>query len=231
MTDAAISVRSGVHRKDVRVLSKPAADNPSESAADKPRALSLAGQVYTVWTTDARYRNATGEPVALPLTGPAPSFDTLVRSVSTDFSRRTVLDELVRLGLVEEIEGMVAPQAAAMVPSQAYAESLQFLTENVRDHLDAGMNNLRAVVDGEPAPFLEHSMYAEGISDASIEQLANLARQLWKPAFNQVVDAARQRFELDRQNGHTGRVRYGVYVYSEPDQPVAPARRSARKKK
>ena len=220
-TDAAISVRSGLHRKDVRALGQ----EPTQADEVAPvRALSLASQVYTVWTTDARYRNAAGDAMPLPVTGPAPSFDSLVAGVSKDFSRRTVLDELVRLGLVDEEQGRVVPREAAMVPTRDFTDALTFLGENVHDHLAAGVANLRAVSAARKPPFLEHSMYAAGISDESIAQLARLARDSWKPAFGQMVDAARQRYELDRERGHTGRIRFGVFVYAEPDaEPVAEA--------
>ena len=227
VTDAAVSLRSGVHRKDVRLLNQPNDDKVADSAiaassgADAPRSLSLAGQVYTIWTTDARYLDAKGKPLALPATGPAPSFESLARSISTDLSRRTILDELARLGLVKEEGDTVTPMAAAMVPTKRLTDTLQFLSENVRDHLSAGVVNLNAVAHETAPPHLEHSMIAAGLSNDSIEQLANLAGQLWKPVFNQSVDAARKRYSLDESHGYTGRIRFGVYVYSEADESAS----------
>ncbi|MFK7965328.1 MAG: DUF6502 family protein [Burkholderiaceae bacterium] len=224
VTDAAVSLRSGVHRKDVRVLNQPSDDKAADSttaafsSADAPRSLSLAGQVYTIWTTDARYLDAKGQPLALPATGPAPSFESLARSISTDLSRRTILDELGRLGLVKEEGDTVTPMAAAMVPTKRLTDTLHYLSENVKDHLNAGVANLNAVADETAPPHLEHSMIAAGLSNDSIEQLANLAGQLWKPVFNQSVDAARKRYSLDESSGHTGRIRFGVYVYTEADE-------------
>lgn len=229
VTDAAVSLRSGVHRKDVRVLNQPLTGDgdsagplsASSTTADAPRALSLAGQVYTIWTTDARYLDAKGKPMTLPVTGPAPSFESLARSVSTDLSRRTILDELGRLGLVKEESATVEPMAAALVPTKRLTDTLHFLSENVTDHLSAGVTNLNAVADEASPPYLEHSMYAAGLSNDSVAQLANLAGQLWKTAFTQSVDAARKRYALDESQGHTGRIRFGVYVYSEADEAPA----------
>jgi len=234
LTDAAVSLRSGVHRKDVRVLNHPMSGKDDGEASsiesDEPRALSLAGQIYTIWTTDARYLDARGEPLVLPVAGPAPSFESLSRSVSTDLSRRTILDELGRLGLVKEAGATVEPMAAALVPTRELADTLHFLTENVRDHLSAGVANMSAVANEVSPPYLEHSMFAAGLSNDSVAQLAHLAGQLWKPAFTQAVDAARKRYSLDEKLEHNGRIRFGVYVYSEADTSLPDQNKPAAKK-
>jgi Family of unknown function (DUF6502) len=214
-TDAAISLLSGVHRKDVRSY-EALRETLGQSKPPTPnRALSVAEQVFTRWTTDAAYRDEQGKAASLPLLGPAPSFDSLVNAVSKDFSRRTVLDELLRLGLVDEASDLVLPLAQGMAPTKGFNELTQYLATNVHDHLAAAAANVRAVSAGEKAPFLEHSMYANGLSEASVAQLLQLAKTLWQPAFGQMVDAARQRYALDEANHEGERMRFGVYFYSE----------------
>ena len=56
-TDSALSILSGVHRKDVRALT---AENAAREL--KPKSVSLVSQVFTRWVTDARYRNTDGSP-------------------------------------------------------------------------------------------------------------------------------------------------------------------------
>lgn len=216
ITDAAISVRSGVHRKEVRHWSE--SQHSEQPAGPAPaRSVSLAEQVFTRWLTDAGYRGADGKPAALAHGGPAPSFESLASSVSKDFSRRTVLDELIRLGLVREESDRIVPIAAAMVPKHSIAELARLLSAHVHDHLAAGAANIAAADRDQPAPFLEQSVYANGLSNLSVEQLSILARQLWQPAFQSMVDSARQRYAIDRERGVSGRIRFGVYFYSEPD--------------
>ncbi len=214
-TDAAISLLSGVHRKDVRTYEALREERGQEKAPAPNRALSVAEQVFTRWTTDAAYRDEHGKAAHLRLLGPAPSFDSLVNAVSKDFSRRTVLDELLRLGLVEEAGELIVPLAQGMVPTKGFTELTHYLATNVHDHLAAAAANVRAVSVGEKAPFLEHSMYANGLSEASVAQLLQLAKTLWQPAFGQMVDAARQRYAIDEANEEGGRMRFGVYFYSE----------------
>ncbi len=221
-TDAAISVRSGVHRKEVRVASAALAQasaQPGPGARSERRALSLAEQVFTRWTTDAAYRDRDGRPATLPLGGAAPSFESLATSVTRDVSRRTVLAELVRMGLVEERDGTVVPLGDAVVPKAGFETTLRYLSEHVHDHLAAAAANLGATERGAKPPFLEHSLYANGLSAESIAQLTTMARELWRPSFERMTDAARQRFEIDRAHALDSRLRVGIYVYAEPAAP------------
>jgi hypothetical protein len=220
--DASVSVRSGVHRKDVRAWRE------SDKHAAVRKELSTADQVYTKWLTDAAYKDSEGKPKAIPVVGPAPSFDALVLSVTKDFHRRTLLDELVRLGLAKEVTSPVTqdetltwlqPIADGLVPSNALADMLKFFSRNARDHMAASVENIIATQHHAPPPFIERSVFAQGLAAQSVDQLGTLAKQLWQPAFQQMVDAANQRFQVDKdtvQPNDKHRMRFGVYFYSEP---------------
>jgi hypothetical protein len=220
--DASVSVRSGVHRKDVRAWRE------SDEKTAPRKELSTADQVYTKWLTDAAYKDSEGKPKAIPITGPAPSFDALVLSITKDFHRRTLLDELVRLGLAKEIASADAsaegptwlqPIADALIPSNDLAEMLKFFSGNTRDHMAASVQNIIAMQANTAAPFIERSVFAQGLAAQSVDQLGALAKQLWQPAFQQMVDAANQRYQVDKdfiQPEDKHRMRFGVYFYSEP---------------
>jgi len=231
VTDAAISLRTGVHRKEVRAHTEQRSAR-SESGAGpalaKSPQSSIAEQVFTRWITDAAYRGAKGEPVSLAIAGPAPSFDSLVSSVTRDFARRTVLDELVRLGLVEEAGQQVAPRVLSAAPPHDQEQLLRTFSMHVADHIASCTANIQSARAGSDERLLENSLYGQGLSDASIAQLSQLAREVWKPAFQQMVSAAQQRYALDSQSAKAdtteadasrprGRMRFGVYFYSEPD--------------
>jgi hypothetical protein len=220
--DASISVRSGVHRKEVRAWRE------SDEQVAPRRELSTADQVYTKWLSDAAYKDSDGKPKAIAVTGPAPSFDALVLSITKDFHRRTVLDELVRLGLAKEIPSPSAPLdgstwlqpiADGLVPSLDLADMLKFFSSNARDHMAASVQNILATQHDQPPPFIERSVFAQGLAVQSVDQLGALAKQLWQPAFQQMVDAANQRYQIDKETvkpGEKHRMRFGVYFYSEP---------------
>ncbi|WP_341888674.1 DUF6502 family protein, partial [Variovorax sp. YR752] len=61
-TYSALSVLSGVHRKDVRAIE----EAPRSPASVPPRGVPLSSQVYTRWLTARRYRSRDGQPRALP---------------------------------------------------------------------------------------------------------------------------------------------------------------------
>lgn len=213
-TDAAISVRSGVHRKEVRTRSAVAADGPT-AATGQRKGASYAEQVFARWLTDAAYRDPAGRPAALPIAGPKPSFESLALSITRDVSRRTLLDELGRLGLVREVADQAIPQADAVVPSADLAALITHYAAQLKDHLAAGAANIQAAQAHDTPPFLEQSMYANGLSEESVEQLKAQARRIWTQAFEQMVNVAQQRLTIDQESGHNSRLRFGVYFYSE----------------
>jgi hypothetical protein len=208
-TDSAISVLSGVHRRDIRESARAA------EHAQQPKTPSVASQAFTRWVTDPAYRGAAGRPAMLLKTGAAPSFDALARQVSSDVHPRTLLAEMQRLGLVLVDDEQVRLCTEAFVPQQGLAENATLLSAHVADHIAAGVHNLGS---GE-GRFLEQSMYGSGLTAQSIAALGQTARTLWADIFGQIVREATQRFEADRQDPTTPRMRmrFGVYYYAEPE--------------
>lgn len=212
-TDSAVSVLSGVHRKDVRLLS--AVRQAPASVSPTPVA-----QLFTRWVTDPRYREAapskawSARPRKLPRSGEAPSFESLAREISTDVHPRTLLEELVRLGLAEVEGEEVVLRAQAFVPAPGQDERTALFAANAADHLNAAVHNL----SGRGPKFLEQSVYADGLSAASVEALGLLARELWAGDFERMVAEATARVHGDdalppEEAGM--RMRFGVYYFHE----------------
>lgn len=206
VTASALSVLSGVHRKDVR------AEGAGE-ARSAQRGPSPASQIFTRWLADPAYRHAdTGMPAPLSRVGPAPSFESLARTVSSDVHPRTLLQELERLGLVSVEGEHVLPRVEAFVPSAAQSEMHALLAANVGDHLRAAVHNL----DGAGPRLLEQSVFADGLSALSAAELGEVARELWADAFARMVAEATKRVELDAEHDERPmRMRFGVYYYQE----------------
>lgn len=207
-TDSALSVLSGVQRRDIRQQGDDAL------AAAQPKMPSIASQVFTRWLTDAALRSKRDEPMPLPKSGAAPSFDALAREMSSDVHPRTLLSEMQRLGLVRIDGDTVHLQSQAFVPQRGFDETVEIFAANAADHLAAAAHNLRG--DGSDR-FLEHSVFASGVSPRSAQALAATARRLWRPAFQQMAREATQRYQQDqRDDTGTMRMRFGVYYYAEP---------------
>ncbi len=216
-TDSAISLLSGIHRKDVRSW------RLSGQLARAGKGVAVSAQVFAQWTADPAYATRKGKPRALARTGPAPSFETLVRSVTRDVHPFTVLQELIRLGIagvqVRQEREMVVPARAEFVPPAGSREALELLAASLADHASAAVAN---VLGGPPR--LEQSVFAAGITAQSAERLNELARTLWTRARAEIVGEATRLYEADKERPDAlSRVRFGSYFWSGPWAPVGPA--------
>lgn len=222
-TDSAVSLRSGVHRKDVRAL---AADG-SRPTSLADRARSLPDEVFMCWTNDPKYLDADGLPRELPLRSRTPdelSFDQLSQSISSDFHSRSILEELVRLGLAEVRGETVRLRMTSFVPREGFSEALQFMSTAIADHLAAAARNIRSIQNESTPPFLDQSIYADTLSAESVTELQRLSRRIWESALRRMYALADERIKIDRNNAlvdQTMRMRFGAYFYAEPASPVA----------
>ncbi|MGH6611075.1 MAG: DUF6502 family protein [Burkholderiaceae bacterium] len=141
VSDSAISIVSGVHRKDVRAL------RPDKNPASRAElAMSLAGEVIDRWTTDQRYTSEDGSPRPLPLrngSSEQPSFEQLMQSVSRDLHSRAVLDELLRLGAVEVVNDVAHLRAERLVADMSFVDAINETGRDVNSRLAALEGSLR----------------------------------------------------------------------------------------
>ena len=207
-TDSAVSVLSGLHRKDVRAFSSA---TPRLAASTVP----LSSQIVTRWLSDPRYQDKRNKPRDLLRNGAGDSFEALATSVSTDVHPRTALEELIRLGVVTLQGDRVCMNGSAFVPKQGFTELVALLTQNVADHLAAGAHNLAA---DDSRRFLEQSVFAESLTADSARHLGELARDIWAVAFERMVTQATVRVAQDKRMPQaTHRMRFGVFFYADTD--------------
>jgi hypothetical protein len=209
-----LSVATGLHRRDITRLLDEADDEviPTEPP--------LEAEVFTRWITDPRFRDKQGQPLELLRVGrqmDEPSFDMLARTVTKDIHPRAVLDSMLRLNLVQENgTGLIALRAQAFVPQPERKKMLDFLAHNLRDHTAAATSNMNA----QNNPFLEQSVYGQGLTPKTITLLQAKARDLWKEMFNEFVQTATQLEEQDHKVTNANeRFRMGIYFYSESKLP------------
>lgn len=219
-TDSALSLLSGLHRKDVRAFRETAALTLAQVKADgstwgKP---SAANQVATLWLS------LDEAPDALPLNGPAPSFEALSRTISKDIHPRSMLQELQRLGMVREDQGMVHLLRQAFVPQPTQKEARELFAGSVADHLKAGVHNLcpSAHNSQQPRKFLEQSVFADGLSPESVHTLNLLVNDLWAHVLQQVVQAATPLCAQDAEHPQPQRFRAGLFSFAEAESPHSP---------
>jgi hypothetical protein len=209
-TDSAVSLLSGVHRRDVRGLTRGAA----AASAVPPAPLGLAAQVVARWMSDPEFLDAQGASRPLPKSGSAGSFDALVVGVSRDVRPKAVLGELQRLGVVHDTAAGLALEGSGFAPRQGFEEMSWLFAQNLKDHAAAAVANLQD--DGN---FLEQAVFVDELTAASAERMREASLQAWKAAFKTVMQEAQQRFDNDQAQAapeeRKHRARFGVYFFSE----------------
>ena len=210
LTDSAVTLLSGVHRRDVRQLTRAAPDAPLRP--QEP--LSLAAQVVARWMNDAAFLDGHGEPRALLRGSAAGGFDELVAGVSSDVRPKAMLDELQRLGAVQVGEQAVSLQRSGFAPRQGLPEMLTLLSQNLHDHLAAAVANVQGRDN-----FLEQAVFVDEISAESAARLQAVSVQAWQQAFKTVMAEAQLRFDHDARAeppaSRQHRARFGVYFFSD----------------
>jgi hypothetical protein len=215
-TESAVSLLSGIHRRDVRTLGPLGLPDAS---VDEP--LNLASQVVARWLSDPVYVDDDGQPRVLPRFGDAPSFDSLVSATSRDIRARSILLELERLGMAMLDANTVHLVEPGIVAREGFDETMSLLRDNLHDHLAAAAFN----VTGEKN-FLEQSMYVDELTEESAQHLHALAARIWRQAFRTMLREAQARFDHDQAHApaeqRVHHARFGAYFYAanEDGQPL-----------
>lgn len=154
----------------------------------------------------------------IPTTAPTnepdyPSFSNLARlATKGNVHHRTILNELLRLGLVEEQADTVRLSEQAFIPKENQKMMLSFTADHGYDHLQAMLSN----VIGEQPPFLEQSVFSEQVSAVDCVAVQAVAKAHWQQInqtlISYLTDAEQQQHA---QNPPTYRIRVGMYVYHE----------------
>src|SRR4051794_37455806 len=212
-SDSRVSLLTGVHRKDVRRLRGVA----QGEAQRMPESVALGAQLVAAWMERRPFRDARGRPRPLPRLasqGGASSFESLVASVSKDIRARPVLDEWIRLGVVElDAKDRVVLRSSAFVPARGFDEKAFYLGHNLHDHLAAAAHNLL----GEGQPFLERVVHYDALSPASAKALAELAEKTGMEALQSVNKKAMALEAADRGSREPRqRISFGAYFYRAP---------------
>lgn len=211
-TDSAISLLSGVHRRDVRTLGHTVM---ARALADE-EPMNMASEVVARWLSDVDCLDDQGQPRPLAKSGDKPSFEALVAGISSDVRPRAVLDELVRLSLAHEEEGQVRLLAPGFVPRQGFAEMATLLQHNLHDHIAAASLNL----DGD-GNFLEQAIFVDELTAESAHRIHVVSARAWRLAFRTVMKEAQERYDHDQarvpEQERRHRVRFGSYFFSDDD--------------
>ena len=223
-TDSRVSMLTGIHRGEVKRLT----EEGLSVVETTPPAVSLGASVVARWISDPLYIDSQGNPVPLPRhasDGGEISFESLVATIRTDIRSRPMLDEWLRLGVVElDGQDRVCLKTKAFVPKKNSEEKAFYFGQNLHDHIAVSVNNMI----GEQASELERSVYYQRLTPASIETLKKLATDLGMRAVQEVNRLALELDRLDAGRADANqRMNFGLYFYCGPstdETPPAPAK-------
>lgn len=213
-----ISASTGINRREVTRLS---AIHAARAPVAPPR--SLVSELFARWSTHPDMLAADGQPKPLPRLGGAPSFEALALSVTRDKHPRSLLEELTRLGLAQhDVDSdTVTLSTSAFVPRADTGRMLGFLGDNVGDHLNAAVSN----VLGEGPAHFEQAIFADGLSEASLDTLRPLISEHWRALASALVPKLEQLIAADdaQPDAAHQRMRIGLFSYQAPVIPEAAA--------
>jgi hypothetical protein len=130
-TISRISVLSGLTRKEVQRLVTTTREPGEVITAER---YNRAARVVAGWVRDPAFTDEMGDPRPLSLDEGQWSFAELVRRHSGDVPARAVLDELVRVGAVEQADdGRIRLRSRAYVPQSSGVDKLGILGTDVAD--------------------------------------------------------------------------------------------------
>lgn len=212
-----ITTATGIHRREVSRLVALLRDGLDQSPAP---VRSHASELFAHWRSNPAYMTPDGGPATLPRQGPAPSFESLAQSITRDVHPRSLLDELVRLGLAEldSAQDTVRLVRDGFVPQGDQARMLQVLGRNVGAHLQGAVDN---VLHGGNCHF-EQAIFASGLGEASMVEFRQRVSAQWQSTLQALVPALEALVARDEaQAADAGAVpvplhtlRLGLYTHS-----------------
>ena len=214
-TDSRISLMSGVHRKDVKRLRELHPDVEDVM----PGNVSLGSQLIALWNANPAFVDADGLPKPLPRfasDNADASFESMVRSLSTDIHPRAVLDEWLRLGVARlDKDNFVHLTTDMFIAQEGFDEKVYYFGHNLHDHASAAVSN----VIGQRPGFFERCVHYDELSQQSLVAIADFAQKQGMKALRGVNKVADEAAMGDKSAKNANmRMTYGVYFYSEPMQ-------------
>jgi hypothetical protein len=202
-----VSILTGLSRREVlRVKRLPAQDDLG--ALDR---INRAARVITGWVRDRRFSDESGQPADLPFEEGDICFRQLVKAYSGDAPARAVLDELMRVGVVERTpDGRIRLLERGYIPRTGEIDKIGILGSDTSDLVSTIDHN----ICHPDAPFFQRKVCYDNLPSEALPELKKLAGEQ-SQALLELLDrwmSERDRDANPRLPG-TGRMRAGVGIY------------------
>lgn len=206
-----VAILTGLSRREVlRVKRLPAQDDLG--ALDR---INRAARVIAGWLRDRRFSDESGQPTDLPFDGGDVCFMRLVKMYSGDAPVRAVLDELMRVGVVERTpDGMIRLLERSYIPKAGEIDKIAMLGSDTADLFSTIDHNI-----GHPdAPFFQRKVNYDNLPSEALPELKKLAGEQSQALLERVDRWMSERDrDVNPRVAGTGRKRavVGIYYFQE----------------
>jgi len=203
-----ISTLTGIYRREVSRIMELPAINDADITARHNRAARVIGG----WLHDPEYSDADGHARTLTLSGDTPNFTHLVRKYSGDIPTRAILDELTRVGAVnQDKDGNIQLQSRAYVPKHGEADMIGILGTDVTDFISTIDHNLQ---HDEKDSRLQLKVVYDNLPQEAIDEFRTLASRRGRELLEEFNTwLAEHDRDTNPDSQGTGSVRAGLGIY------------------
>lgn len=202
-----ISTMTGLTRREVTRIQD--TQTPHQPVSTR----SISTDVLTAWTVQSDYVNKKGHPIPLPRTGAAPSFEALAHQVTKDVHPRSILADMLRLGLVVQHSDndTVTVVDELFVPREDWPRMLGFMGTHVGEHLQACVDN----VLGDGRQHFEQALLADELSKESLLAAQSMITAQWRSLMTELGPQLQALMDEDAISGRVQdqQLRIGLYSY------------------
>ena len=202
------STITGLSRKEVKRLMEIEDSNDQDMVARYNRAA----RVVYGWVHDKSYSNSKGRSVELEFENGNPSFSALVKTYSGDVPPRAILDELIKVGVVEQgAEGKLKLLQRAYIPQHGTLEKLALLGRDVAGLISTMDENIHGVNE---KPKFQRKVFYDNLPEEALPKLQTLLADRGQELL-EFLDQwmASQDRDVNPDVDGTGRTAAGIGIY------------------
>jgi hypothetical protein len=226
LTDSRVTLLTGLHRKEIARLR----GRPRTSPAPVEVEDTVVTRVIGRWMGGPPYSDTRGRPRPLPYESRRPraaTFARLVRERGVDVPTRSILDELIRNGVVElRDDGVVHLLQEANVPAGDLEGKLTLLASDPGELFSTIVHN----VESPDHPWLQRKVVYDNVGSDALEELRGAARATGEEFIRRanvlLAEHDRDR-NPDAPGGTRSRVVLGVYYFEESASDPDPGKAAA----
>jgi len=170
-TASRVSLITGLSRVEVARLLETQEVNDEDKVSLPNRATRVVGG----WLSDKKYLDDSMQPRVLPIKNEENSFEDLVYRYSGGVTPRAVLDELVRVGVVERVDNThVRLMRSGYLPDKKEGDKASIILTHAKDLLSTGVNNIEGLSE---IPYFQRQLTFVDVSEDVKQEFEKICRE------------------------------------------------------